>query len=251
MSLWQKLGLTLHTSQRCASCNTTLGIDQTAWGWLTAGSIPFSLSALVPLPLKFVLGSIGIGLMLFPYLFLIPLVEKPEEAGRPSPPAWLMPWILILSICTFSTDWINWIPEQSTRLIALLTSVTCSIPIVHLAWRRIPKADEKIAAFGVGALLLITLHYFPLSVLPPTLITLAAGSHTTTEAVIVRTSRSYKLTRCENKIDIQLDGESNKHELCVSEDVRKAARTGDRLTLDLRQTGFGRLIVNIRAGSQL
>lgn len=251
MSLWQKLSLTPQTSRRCAACNVTLGVDRIDWGWLAVGSFSLSLSGLVPLPLKFVLGSLSLDLMLFPYLFLIPLVEKPEETGQPPAPAWLIPWIWILTIGTFSTDWINWIPEQSTRLIALLTSVICSIPIVHLAWRRVPKANEKIPAFGVGALLLITLYYFPLSVLPPALITLAAGSHTTTEAVIVSTRHSYRWTRCKNKIDIQLEGESDKHEFCVSEDMRKAARTGDRLTLELRQTGFGRLIVGMHAGNQL
>ncbi len=250
MSLWQKLSLTSYTSRRCASCNATLGIEQIGWGWFMVGWVPFSLSGLVPLPLKLVLGSLGIGLMLFPYLFLIPLVEKAQEENQPAAPTWLAPWLLFLVIGMVSTDWINWIPEQSTRLLALLASVVCSTPIIHLAWRRVPKADEKMLAFAAGSLLVVAMHYFALSVLPAALITLIGGHPATAGAAIVRSSHTNKLTHCGNKIDIRFYGEADKHELCVSENLSKAVRAGDRLTLEISQTAFGRLIVGIRSTPQ-
>lgn len=249
MSPWQKLTLTLYTTRRCASCEATLGINQSALGWFFAGWLPFSLSGLVPFPLKFVLGGIGLGLMLFPYLFLIPLVKKDDE-GRSPAPAWLTPWIFIVTIGMISTDWVNWIPERSTQLLALLASVVCSAPTIGFAWQRVPKAEEKMLAFAAGSILLVAVHYFALRVLPPALITVTTGHQATAEAVIVGTSHSHKLTRCGNKIKIQLGGEADKHELCVSEATRKAAHTGDRLTLELRQTDFGRLIVDIHETPQ-
>lgn len=146
----------------------------------------------------------------------------------------------------FSTDWINWIPDLSTKIVAFLASVLFAAPIIRTAWQRIPKADEKLLAFSLGFLIVLAMHYFALSVLPPALITLLGGSDTEVGASIVSKRHTNKLTRCTYKADILITGDEQKHEICLPEATWQAVEKGDRVLLKILETDYGRLITRVQ-----
>lgn len=244
MSIWQKLTLSLYSSRLCGNCGTSLGIEQTGTGWFFVGWIPFSISGLFPLPLKVVFGCIGIALILFPHIYLIPLIKK-SEVPRPKIARWLFPWFVVIAIGMFASDWVNLLPSNGTKIAALVISVILAIPIIHVIWQRIPKADEKILAFVAGAVFLVCMHYFALSNLPPAALTIVAGQEELVDAKVIYKRHSNKLSRCSNKVDILIVGDDQKHEICISEDGWKRIKIGDQVLLTTLNTDYGRLITAV------
>lgn len=249
MTLYQKMTLSRYSTHSCANCGKSLGVEQTGTGWFVFGWIPFSLSGLFSLPLKVVFGCIGIGLILFPYIYLIPLVEKSAEIAKQLP-RWLLPWLSIILIGMFSSDWVNFLPSNETRIVVMFISVVLAIPIIQVVWQRTPKADEKILAFVGGVVLVVTMHYFALSSLPPALLTFVAGEQQVIDAKIVHKSHSKKLTRCPNKVEILLANEDRKHEICISEGTWKPIKNDDRVLVTSLNTGYGRLVTTVAPSTQ-
>lgn len=244
MTLYQKLTLSRYSTQACRSCGKSLGVEKTGTGWFIFGWIPLSLSGLFSLPLKIVLGCIGIALIMYPHVYLIPLVEKSEEITK-QPPKWLLPWLSIMLIGMFSSEWVNFLPSNETRTVVIFVSVILAIPIIRVVWQRTPKADEKILAFVVGMILVVSIHYFALSSIPPALLTFAAGEQRVVDAKIVRKRHSNKLTRCSNKVEVLIADEDQTHEICISEETWKHIKDDDRILVTSLNTGYGRLVTAI------
>lgn len=249
MTLYRKLTLSRYSIQPCGNCGKLLGVDQSGTGWFVLGWIPFSLSGLFPLPLKIVLGCIGIGLIMYPYVFSIPLVEKSGDIAR-QPPRWLMPWLSVILIGMFASDWVNFLPSNGTRVLVVFISLVLAIPVIRSVWLITPKADEKILAFVGGGVLVITMHYFALTSIPPALLTFALGEHQLIDAKIAHKSHSNKLTRCSNKIEILLLKEGQKHEICISEEIWKTLKNDDQILVACLNSDYGRLVTSIEPSTQ-
>lgn len=244
MKLREKLTLSRYSAHQCRSCGTSLGVEQTGTGWFFFGWIPFSISGLFSLPLKVVLGCIGIGLIMFPYIYLIPLVEKSGEIGKKLP-RWLLPWLAILAIGMFASDWINLLPSNGTKIVVLFVSVFLTIPVIREVWQRIPKAEEKILAFVVFIVFVACMHYFALSSLPPALLTIVTGAQRVVDAKVIHKSHSNKLTRCSNKVEILISGEDQKHKICIPEESWKNIKNDDQILVTSLNTDYGRLITTV------
>lgn len=206
MSLWQKLTLSRYSTYTCRSCGNPLGIERTGLGWFFLGWVPFSLSGYFSLPFKFLLGGLGIGLILFPHVFLVPLVKKTEAVGK-NYPRWLISWLIILALGMFASDWINLLPSAETKIVTLGVSILLTSVVMREFWQRVPKADEKIPAFIAISALVASMHYFALSCFPPALLTLVSGTEVRRDATVVYKRHSRKLTRCSNKAEIVFVGE--------------------------------------------
>lgn len=244
ITLREKLTLSRYSAYQCRSCGASLGVEQTGTGWFFVGWIPFSISGLFTLPLKVVLGCVGIGLIMFPHIYLIPLVEKSGEIGKKLP-RWLLPWLAMLAIGTFASDWINLLPSNGTKIIVLLASVILTIPVIREVWRHIPKAEEKILAFVVFIVLVVCIHYFALSSLPPALLTSIAGEQRVVDAKVINKTHSNKLTRCSNKIEILISGEDQKQKICIPEESWKSIKNDDRILVTSLNTDYGRLVTTV------
>lgn len=253
MSLWQKLTLSRYSTQTCRSCGNPLGIESTGMGWFFLGWAPFSLSGYFSLPFKFLLGVLGIGLILFPHVFLIPLVKKAEAIGN-NYPRWLIGWLVVLALGMFASDWINLLPSTETKIVALGISILLTPVVIREFWQRVPKADEKMLAFIVISALVACMHYFALSCFPPALLTLVSGTEVSRDATVVYKRHSSKLTRCSNKADIVFVGEDDqKHKLCFPEKGWQHIKKGDVISLRTKESDYGRLVtaVETRNGSSL
>lgn len=248
MSLWRKLTLSRHAAQPCRSCGVLLGVDQAGAEWFFIGWIPFFLSGLFPFPIKFLLGIVGIGLIMFPHAYLIPLVSKSEKPNRP-PPGRLVAWLVVVLVGMFSTDWINLLPTEGNKTVAIGLSVLLTIFVVREFRQLVPKPDDKQKlGFVLVSVLVYGMHYFALSMLPPSLLAVIAGDHTAFEAEIVGKSHTNKLTRCTNKIDIVKVGELKKHEICTTVDRWKQLKNGDRVTVIALNTAYGTLVTGVELG---
>ena len=248
MNLWQKLMLSQNSKRPCRSCGHILSIEKSATGWFVFGWIPFSLSGLFPLPLKLVLGCIGIGLMMFPYFFLVPLVEKTEGLVRKFP-IWLTAWLSILLLGMFASEWVNLIPSSETKIFAACVSVILALVIVKEFWNRIPKPDEKLLAVALGFVLLVGMHFFTLSNLPPALFAYFSGETGVVSATVLSKSHTNKLTRCSNKIDVVFVIDDTTQKLCLSESIWKNVKQNDLVTIKFRETLFGRLVTEVEASN--
>lgn len=248
MSLWRKLTLSRHAAHPCRFCGVPLGVEQAGSVWFLIGWLPFSLSGLFPLPIKFVLGVVGIGLIIFPHAYLIPLVNKSEKPGHPLS-GWLVPWLMVVLVGMFSTDWINLLPTEGAKIIAVGLSVLLTILVVREFRLEIPKPDDKQKlGFVVGSALVFGMHYFALSILPASVLAVIAGDQRAFEAEIIGKSHTNKFTRCANKIDIVKTGEVQKHEICIHEDRWKQLKNGDRVTLIALNTAYGSLVTAVELG---
>lgn len=245
MSVWQKLFLSPNSTRACNSCGSTLGIEESGTVWFAIGWFPFSLSGLFPVPFKLILGSLGIGLMALPYIYLIPLVKK-DVPLRQAMPTGLIAWLLVVTAGMFSTSWINWIPNLETKLLAFLASVLLSATIIRAVWLRTPKAEEKPFAFIAGAILVIAMHYTALSTLPPTLATLLIGNKASVEAHIVKKRHTNKLLHCGHKADVMIIGDEETHRICLPQNSWADLNKGDQVLLNMRQTDYGRLITEVQ-----
>lgn len=244
MPLWQKLTLSRNATRPCRRCGVPLGVEQAGTGWFLFGWIPFALAGLFPLPIKILLGIAGMGLIMFPHVYLIPLVNKSEQTGQHTPP-WLLPWLAVVAVGMFATDWINLLPAQGTKIVAFSVAVLLTIPVVATFRRMIPKSDEKMLAVVAGSALLLGMHYFALSVLPASLITFLAGEQTVLEARLEAKSHSNRLTRCSHKIDIVFANETEKHEICIAEDGWKLLKSDESVKVTTRNTDYGRLVMKV------
>lgn len=248
MPLWRKLTLSRHTSHPCQSCGVPLGVEQDGTLWFFFGWIPFFLSGLFSLPVKFLLGAVGIGLIMFPHACLIPLVNKSEKSGR-TPSGWLVPWLMVVLVGVFSTDWINLLPTAGAKIVAAVVSVLLTVFVVREFWRVTPEPDDKQKlGFVVGSVFVFGVHYFALSILPISLLAVLAGDQMNFEAEITGKNHSSRLTRCSNKIDIVKVGEMQKHEICIPEDRWKQLKSGDRVTLIALNTAYGSLVTAVELG---
>ncbi|UCV20035.1 hypothetical protein [Ferribacterium limneticum] len=244
MNLWKKLGLSTYSTTPCRACGTSLGVEKAGTGWFIWGWLPFSLSGLFPFPAKIILGCLGIGLIFAPHLFFIPLVQKTSEIKR-TPPRGMMLWLSIVFLSMFASDWINLLPSTQTKIIALLVSVVLTFPVIKTVWDRIPKADEKILAFGAGYLLILGMHYFALSTVPPALVSRIWGEQSIANATVDRKRHSNKLTRCANKVDIIFTDDDAKHEICLSEESWKQITKGSTVTVKIQESSYGRLVTAV------
>lgn len=244
MSLWKKLGLSIYSTTPCRACGTSLGVEKAGTGWFIWGWLPFSLSGLFPFPAKLVLGCLGIGLIVAPHLFFIPLVQKTNEI-KEKPPRRMLLWLSIVFLMMFANDWINLLPSTQTKIAALLISVVLTFPVIRTVWDRVPKADEKFLAFGAGALLVVGMHYFALSTVPPALVSRIWGEQSVASATVVRKHHSNKLTRCANKVDITFIDDEAKHEICLSEEIWKQITNGSSVTVKIQESSYGRLVTEV------
>jgi len=247
MRLWQKLTLSRYATRPCRSCGVPLGVEQTGTGWFLLGWIPFSLSGLFPLPVKILLGVVGMGLIIFPHAYLIPLVNKSEQVGQHSP-RWLLPWLAVVMVGMFATDWINLLPGQGTKIAAFFVSVLLTIPVVNAFRKLIPKPDEKMLAFVAGSALVLGMHYFALSVLPASLFAVIAGDQTVLDARVEAKRHSNKLTRCSSEIDIVFSADTEKHKICISEDRWRLLKSGESVKVTTLDTDYGRLVIMVEPG---
>lgn len=245
MSLWRKLTLSIYSTRPCRACESPLGIEKAGMGWFIWGWLPFSLSGLFPSPAKIVLGCLGLGLILLPHFFLIPLVEKTGEINKKTPRGMLL-WLSIVGLSMFASDWINLLPSTETKILALLISVVMTFPIIRAAWNSVPKAEEKFLAFGAGYLLVASMHYFALSTLPPALLTCTWGEPSISSGTVIRQRHSNKLTRCSNKADIVFAGDHEKHEICLSERSWNQIENGSDVTVKIQATSYGRLVTEVK-----
>lgn len=250
MTLREKLALSCYSTRQCRRCGVSLGVEQTGAGWFFFGWIPISISGLLPLPFKVVLGCIGIGLIMLPFIYLIPLVEKSEKIGEKKLPQWLLPWLAILTIGAFASDWVNLLPSNGTKIVALVVSVFLTIPVVLTLPRRSQNVDFEKLGLAVLGVFVVGLHYFALSNLPPALLTLVAGEQMVVEAKIVHKSHSNKLTRCSNKVEILITGEDQKHRICLPAESWNTVKKGDQVFVTSLNTGYGRLITTVAPATQ-
>lgn len=249
MSLWQKLTLSRYSTQTCRSCGNPLGIESSGMGWFFLGWAPFSLSGYFSLPFKFLLGALGIGLILLPHVFLVPLVKKTEIVGK-NHPWWLIGWLVILALGMFASDWINLLPSTDTKIVALGISILLTPVVIREFWQRVPKADEKMLAFIVIFALVASMHYFTLSCFPPALLTLVSGTEVSRDTTVVYKRHSSKLTRCSNKADIIFVGEDDqKHEICFPENNWQQIKKDDVVSLRIRESDYGRLVTAVETSN--
>lgn len=246
MNIWQKLVLTRLSTRPCRSCGQALSVEKAPVGWFILGWIPFSLSGLFPLPIKLVLGGIGLILMISPYLYRVPLVARTEGVEKRFP-RWLTIWLPILFIGMFASDWVNLIPSTEAKVFALCISVMLALLILKEVWNRISEPDGKLLAIALGLVLLAGAHYFALRSLPPALATYFSGESGITHATVARKSHTNKLTRCSNKIDVIFEGDDIEQEICVGELIWKKVRKNDLVTIRFRETAFGRLVTAVEA----
>lgn len=249
MSLWQKLTLSRYSIHACRSCGNPLGIESTAMGWFFLGWVPFSLSGYFSLPFKFLLGGLGIGLILCPHAFLVPLVKKTETIGN-NYPRWLISWLVVLALSMFASDWVNLLPSTETKIVAFGISIVFTPVVIREFWQRVPKADEKMLVFIVISALVASMHYFVLSCFPPALLTFFSATEVSKEATVVYKRHSSKLTRCSNKADIVFLGEDDqKHEICFPEKSWEQIKKDDIVSLRIRESEYGRLVTAVETSN--
>ncbi len=221
-----------------------MGVEKAATGWFIWGCLPFSLSGLFPFPAKFLLGCVGVALIFTPHLFLIPLVQKTSET-KGKPPRTMLLWLCVVFVGAFASDWVNFLPSTQMKIGASLVSLLLTFLIIGIVWKQVPKADEKILAFGAGFLLVFAMHYFALSTVPPALVSLSWGEPSITSATALRKRHSSKLTRCANKVDISFVDDNEKHEICLSEESWKQIANGSAVAVKIQETAYGRLVTEV------
>lgn len=250
ISLWRKLTLSRYSTHICKSCGTLLGLEHTGTAWFFLGWIPLSLSGYFSLPLKLALGSLGIGLILFPFAFLIPLVEKTGETSKRYP-KWVIGWLTIFALGMIASDRVNLLASSETKIFALCISIVLTPLVMQEFWQRVPKADEKILAFMVMSVLVACMHYFTLSSFPPALLTLVSANEGRVDAIVIHKRHTSKLTRCANSIEIAFVPEDKqKHEICISEESWQQIKKGDVVLLRIRENHYGRLVTAVEARDQ-
>lgn len=239
--------LSRYANYPCRSCGIPLGVEQSGTGWFLVGWLPFSISGLFPIPIKFLLGVIGIGLMVFPHVYSIPLVSKPEASGQRLQ-SWFLPWLAVVFVGVFASDWINMLPTQGTKIASFFVAALLSIPVINGFRKLVPKPEEKMLAFVAGSVLILGMHYFALSVLPVSILAIISGDQQVVEGKVEGKRHSNKLTRCSSKIDLVLTGETQKHEICIPEDHWKSLKNGDRIKVSMLNTAYGRLVTAVEPG---
>lgn len=235
----------MKASVPCQSCHKEIALRSPSFVAYLLVLFPITLSGHVEhYSVKVLLWLSGAAAFLLVCTLYVALQPK-ESGAKTTPPPLMVVWLCIAAIGCIAGININFFPSAQLSLFALCAAVLAALPMVHYAWRKVPRGDEKLLAFGAGFIFLTFTHFLFFAVTLPVGPARWLGDERITQTKILYKSASHKVLSCSKSVELSDFRFFLKRKICVLESDWGQFAVGDTVSVVTVDSWLGRYIKRI------